>query len=176
MRKSVVVFGLFITGAAFAGALAACSSSTTTTETGPGDGGGSETSTPADGGKDTSTATDSSKTADPDDLCAEETTQNACGQCCATNHPAGYKVFQDSLLGCVCDGDGADGGAPCATQCATTLCKTPPVSADQTCQTCLQGSINTGGACQESVSAACTANPDCIAQQKCVTPCTKKSM
>ena len=174
MRNNAVVAVLIACAASFTGALAACSSTTTETSQ-PGDSGPAETGT-SDGGKDTSTSADpdTSTTADPDKACAALGTKNECGTCCIQNHAKGYKLFQDTLLACACTGTGADGGAPCATECAATLCKSPPVQADMTCSTCLQGSVDQGGDCQESVATACTADEDCLAEQKCVLPCTKK--
>jgi hypothetical protein len=177
MRNTVLVFGLLFSAAALSGALAACSSTTTQQTDVSGEGGTSEGGTPTDGGKDTSTAADTSTTTDPDSVCAAEPKQTECGTCCINNHKAGYKVFQDALLSCGCDGTGADSGTgPCATQCATTLCATPPKAGDQACQACLQSSVDQGGDCQASVSAACTADQDCLAQQKCIQPCVKKPL
>lgn len=177
MNRNILLFGLASVTALF-GTVTACSS-TTTTETvidggsAAGDGGGGGTG--KDAGSDSSTTgTDSGTTTDPDEACAQEATLQACGTCCVTNHPSGYKVFQDSLIGCACTGTGADGGAPCAADCAATACKTPPAQPDQTCNTCLQGSVGQTGACNAAVLSDCSASPDCLAQQKCVTPCQSK--
>jgi hypothetical protein len=48
------------------------------------------------------------------------------------------------------------------------------VTASTACTTCLQNSIATGGACQDKVSTACTADADCLGEQKCVKQCTTK--
>lgn len=177
MNRNALFFGL-ASVTALLGTVAACSS-TTTTETIV-DGG----STPADGsaggkdaGKDTSTPVevDSGNTTDPDDACKAEATQEACGQCCVTNHQSGSKVFQDSLLACACKGTGADGGVgACATECAATVCAATPANPDQACTTCLQGSLGQNGACNNAVASACTANADCVDQQKCVATCQNK--
>lgn len=175
MNKGILFFGL-ASVTALVGSIAACSSTTTTETivdggTSTSEGGGSK-----DAGKDTSTTVDedSGTTTDPDKACAQEATLQACGQCCVTNHTAGYKVFQDALLDCACKGTGADGGAPCATECGATVCAATPKNPDQACNTCLQGSIGQTGACNDAVATACTANADCVAQQKCVTPCQGK--
>ena len=175
MNKVVLFFGLSAV-VALTGVVAACSSTTTVpVDPGPTEGGAKEGGGPADGGKDTSTIPDDTGTiADPDKACAALTTFGECGTCCVKNHTAGYKVFQDSLVACACKGTGADGGSPCATDCATTICKSPPANPDATCNTCLQGSVNTGGACQDKVVNDCTASPDCLAQQKCIVPCQSK--
>jgi hypothetical protein len=173
MHKRIVFFGLSSV-VCLAGLVVACSSTTTVT--------GTDTPTPEAGSKETGTTTKDSgtvteetgTTTDPDKACGAETTLQACGTCCITNHKSGYTVFQYSLLGCACKGPGADGGAPCATECATTICATTPKSPDATCSTCLQGSIDTGGACQEQVSTDCTGDKDCVAQQACVAQCKGK--
>ena len=177
MNKAILFFGLSAV-VALTGAVAACSSTTTTSgdttgteagpkEGGPSDGGGQDTSMPPE---------DTGTTTDPDLACKAEATFTKCGVCCATNHTAGYKVFQESVLGCGCKGTGADGGAPCATDCATTLCKSPPASGDATCNACLQTSVGASGACQDKVSTDCTASPDCVLQQKCIATCKGKPM
>jgi hypothetical protein len=178
MNKGALFFSL-TSVVALAGIVVACSSTTTTTTpldeagtTGTKEGGTSE-----GGAKDTGTPDeeDSGTETNPDLACKNEKTLQECGQCCVTNHPKGYQVFQDSIIGCACKGMGADGGVgPCATDCAQTACKNPPAQLDQACSTCLQTAVSQGGACQEALSTACTAEPDCIAEQKCVAPCQGK--
>lgn len=176
MHKRAVFFGLSSI-ASLAGVLFACSSTTTVTgtDTTTPEGGAKETGTGT--GKDSSTTTDEDTgtgTTDPDKACGAEATLQACGSCCITNHKTGYAVFQKSLLDCTCKGTGADGGAPCATECAATACATTPKQPDGTCNTCLQASIGTGGGCQDQVVADCSADTDCLAQQKCVSQCQGK--
>jgi hypothetical protein len=181
MNRTAFFFGLS-SMVALAGFAGACSSTTTTTTDGP-DGGGTsgEASTNKDtgAGKDSSTITpdtDSSTTPTGDEACAAEATKAACGQCCVTNHQAGAKVIQDSVLGCACQGTGADSGAPvCATECAATACAATPAQPDTACNNCLSMSIAQGGACQQAASDACTASTDCVAEQKCIQPCTTKN-
>lgn len=174
MHKRAVFFGLSSI-VSLAGLVVACSSTTTVT--------GTDTTTPEAGAKETgSTAKDSSTTTEDtgtgtgtdDKACGAETTLQACGTCCIANHKTGYTVFQDSLLGCACKGTGADGGAPCATECGSTICATTPKNADATCNTCLQASVGQGGGCQEQVSTDCTADTDCLAEQKCIAQCAGK--
>lgn len=177
MDKRIGFFGL-VSVAALSGAIA-CTTSTTTTETTPnsGDGGtakdgGSSTTKDSGGG---SSSGDSGSSTDPDQACGEEASLQGCAQCCATNHPSGYKTFADTLLACACDGTGADGGTgPCATDCQDTACASTPATPTAACNTCLQGSVGSGGACQQAVSDACTAEQDCLAQQKCVAQCQGK--
>jgi hypothetical protein len=170
MDKRVVVFGLFSV-TVLTGAVMACTSTVTQTVD-PGDagtvkeggGGGKEGGGGGDGGG-----------GDPDEACGAETTKQACGQCCVTNHPTGYKVFETALSECACTGTGADGGTgPCATACGTTFCASTPMSPNGACNTCLQQSISMGGGCQNHVSTECTAEPDCLAEQQCVGQCQSK--
>jgi hypothetical protein len=177
MNRNLFFFGLASLSALVA-TVAACSS-TTITET-PVDGGGT-TSEAGPGNKDAGKEEtgvvdeeDGSTTTDPDVACKQEATLNGCGLCCVTNHQSGYKVFQDALLGCACAGTGADGGAPCATACGATACKSPPAQPDTACNTCLQESVGQTGGCNDAVASACTANADCLAQQKCVSGCQGK--
>jgi hypothetical protein len=175
MNRNFLFFGL-ASVAALIGSVAACSSTTTTQTTVDDGGAAADGGTSKDAGKDTSTTEpeDSGTPTDPDKACAAEATLPACGQCCVTNHPSGYKVFQDSLLGCACTGTGADGGAPCAADCANTACMSPPGQPDAKCNACLQGSVGQTGACNDAVGTACGGNPDCLAQQKCIAPCQTK--
>jgi hypothetical protein len=175
MHKRAVFFGLSSI-VSLAGLVVACSSTTTVT--------GTDTASPEAGAKETGTATPKDAgtvtedtgtgTGTGDKACGAETTLQACGTCCIGNHKSGYTVFQNSLLGCACKGTGADGGAPCAADCASTICATTPANPDATCSTCLQTSIGSGGGCQEQVSADCTADKDCLAQQTCVAQCQGK--
>jgi hypothetical protein len=179
MRSKVLFLGVSSLSVLIALTTAVACSSTTTTTTNPAEGDeAGKTPTTEAGKKDTSTTeeTDSSTSTDPDQACADEATATACATCCGpTNHASGYAVFVGSLTECACSGTGAaDGGAaPCATDCATGLCKTPPAQPDQTCNTCLQTSVN-NGACAQHVSDKCGASADCMAQQKCVAKCQGK--
>ena len=179
MNRSALFFGLSSV-VALAGFAGACSSTTTTVDNGTPEGG---TSSEAGGGKDSAakdssstTDTDSSTTPMGDEACAAETTKTACGSCCVTNHAAGAKVIQDSVLACACMGTGTDAGTPaCMTECAATVCAATPANPDATCNTCLQASIAQGGKCQQAASDACTASTDCLAEQTCIKPCTTKN-
>ena len=181
MHKSILFVGLF-SAAAIASSLAACSSTMTT----------SSPETNLDAGKDTGTSSGSSGSSgtsgtsgssgsgeedastDPDKACGAAANQNACAQCCATNHASGYKTFTDSLFACACKGTGTDAGTgPCAKDCETSACAATPAALTPACNTCLQNSVSATGACQPPVVAACSANPDCLAQQKCVPACQK---
>jgi hypothetical protein len=168
--------------------VAACSSSTKTdstdvTPTEPVEAGAPAKPAPtapsgssgSSGSSGTSGSSGSSGSTNPDDACAAETSQAACGQCCVTGHSAGYQVFLSAVLACACTGTGGDAGAGvCATECAGTACKATPSQPDTACTTCLQGAIAQNGACGTAVSQACTADKDCVAEQKCLTPCQSK--
>ena len=174
MTKRIGLLSLFAV-AALAGAFA-CTTTTTTTETPSGDAGkDAKTTTGTKDGGDTTEDDAGGLPIDPDQACGDEATLQGCAQCCATNHPAGYKTFEESLLGCACEGTGADGGTgPCATACGATACATPPANPDAACNKCLQDSIGQGGACQLAVSEACTADQECLAQQQCASLCQGK--
>lgn len=178
MDKRALFFGL-TSIMTLAGVVVACSSTTTITgtDTPTPEAGARETSTPS---KDASTTPDDASSpppsTDPDKACGAEATLSGCGSCCVTNHQAGAKVIQDSVMACACKGTGADGGiGACVAECATTFCKNPPAQPDATCNTCLQSSIAKGGACADKVAADCQASTDCLAEQKCIgTQCNGK--
>ena len=176
MTKRIGLSSVFA-AAALAGAIA-CTTTTTTTETPSGGADGGSDAKSATGTKDgggTTTDDDSGLPIDPDQECAEQASLQGCAQCCATNHPAGYKTFEDSLLACACEGTGADGGTgPCATACGDTACAATPANPDAACNKCLQDSVGQGGACQQAVSDACTADKECLAQQQCASLCQGK--
>ncbi len=178
MDKRIGFLGFF-SAAALLGAIA-CTTTTTTTETPAGDAGttkGDASATKDSGGSSSSSSSGGGgdSGADPDQACGEEASLQGCAQCCATNHPTGYKTFADTLLACACEGTGADGGAgPCAEDCADTACNSTPAQPTAACNTCLQNSVGQGGGCQQAVSDACTAEADCLAQQKCVAQCQGK--
>jgi hypothetical protein len=175
MDKKVVVFGLFSV-TVLTGTVIACTSTVTSVLPDPnsvdgGDGGKKE----GGGGG----GNDSGGGGNPDDLCGEEATKQACGECCITNHPTGYKTFETALLECVCDGTGStqDAGAgngPCKTQCATTICAAAPMNPNAACNTCINGSIQQNGACLQHVGTQCQADQDCVDQQTCVGQCQSK--
>lgn len=186
-NKRKVMFGLFSVGA-LTGAIACSSTTTTTTSTPSGsdagkEGGSSSSSssgsTSSSSGSTSSSSssssglTSSSSGSSGDTACAKEATFDACGSCCTQAHQAGATTFTKSLLGCACEGQGADGGTgPCATDCADTACagKQP----DATCNKCLQESVGKDGACLDKVSTDCNADNDCVAEQKCIGSCPQQ--
>jgi len=157
-------------------AVAACSSTHTTSTaqdpTEP-DGGLPVKPKAPDGGS--SGSSGSSGSTDPDAKCAQESSQQACGQCCIQNHPSGYQVFLSAVLACACGASGDAGQGACATECASTACKATPSQPDTACNACLQGAIGSGGACSGPVTSACSADADCMAEQQCLTPCQSKN-
>lgn len=92
--------------------------------------------------------------------CASEATFDTCLDCCVTAHPDGSDTFYGSYLACLCQ------AANCELDCGTTLCDpVAPTQADAACNACIQAK---GNNCQADVSAACSADPDCIAFDTCV--------
>lgn len=166
-------------------AVAACSSATTpSTSNEPTDPAptGTPTSSPkGDAGKPGSSGTSSGassgtsgKPVDGDEACAQESTQQACAECCIKNHTKGYQTFVSALLGCACGGAGDGGAGPCATACKDTACSSPPSNPDASCNSCLQGILGASGACNQAVADACQPDADCVAEQTCLAPCQKK--
>jgi hypothetical protein len=135
------------------------------------DGGGETKTPPKDaGGTSSPTGKDSGAKkpapADPGDdpgtgtgQCAAEATFGDCVDCCATAHPDGSDTFYGTYIQCLCT-------TACATECSASLCdQTNPAAPDAACDACIQANGNT---CQADVSAACSADPDCIAFDTCV--------
>lgn len=91
--------------------------------------------------------------------CASEQTFDTCLDCCVTAHPDGSDTFYGSYINCLCT-------TACATECSASLCDAAnPTQPDLDCDDCI---TNNGNACQADVSAACSADPDCIAFDKCI--------
>ena len=91
--------------------------------------------------------------------CSSETTFDTCLNCCGTAHQDGYNTFYGSYIECLCT-------SACATECSLSLCdQTNPTQPDAECDACIQAN---GNSCQADVSAACSADPDCIAFDKCI--------
>jgi hypothetical protein len=170
----------FVTAAVLSGfCLLACAktvidqpTSSDTSKTLPSDKTGTEDSGSPDSGKQ-STTKDSGTTKnpqpDPNDPnnpnnptggeCSNEATGDDCTNCCATAHQTGANTFYGTLIDCLCTGS-------CGTQCAQTLCnQTNPAQPDTTCNACIQAN---GGSCQNAVTSACGADPDCMAFEQCL--------
>lgn len=91
--------------------------------------------------------------------CSSEATFDTCLDCCSTAHQDGSDTFYGSYINCLCT-------SACATECSLSLCdQTNPAAPDAECDACI---TNNGNSCQADVSAACSADPDCIAFDKCV--------
>jgi hypothetical protein len=91
--------------------------------------------------------------------CANETSFDTCLDCCATAHEDGANTFYGTYIDCLCT-------AACATECSASLCDTAnPTAPDAACDACISAN---GTMCQSDVAAACSADPDCIAFDKCV--------
>lgn len=91
--------------------------------------------------------------------CASETTFDTCLDCCSTAHEDGANTFYGTYINCLCTD-------ACATECSLSLCDTAnPTNPDAACNACI---TNNGSMCQAEVSAACSADPNCIAFDKCI--------
>jgi hypothetical protein len=106
-----------------------------------------------------------------DSVCATQTTQVLCVNCCSSNHMSGYQTFANALVACGC----ATGG-PCVTACMATVCADPTAAPDMTCLTCLnimaQEAPDGGpGPCISQINDACNGDPDCEALGTCEGPC-----
>lgn len=92
--------------------------------------------------------------------CATATTFDACMSCCSSAHQNGSDTFYGTLIDCLCRPQN------CAYDCDTTMCNPiAPTQPDAYCNACIQ---QYSGSCQNSVSAACNSDPDCVAFDKCV--------
>jgi hypothetical protein len=117
-----------------------------------------------DAGKDSSTtkkppAKDDEEPEPTGGVCASETSFETCLDCCSTEHPQGSDTFYGSYVGCLCT-------SACAAECSLSLCDTAnPAAPDFECEDCI---TTYGSTCQADVAAACNADPDCIAFDKCV--------
>lgn len=147
---------------AFALLAIACTTTTTTTSTPPAGGNGSDAG--SEGGK--SDKADASKGNEDEEEdppaetgCGDETSQQACAQCCATEYPDGYAVYSGAVQECVCEADN------CADDCADTLCAAQPKNPDAKCGTCADSKQQ---ACGDALTKACNASQDCMAFYQCV--------
>jgi hypothetical protein len=96
-----------------------------------------------------------------DSDCDLETTEVECSACCVSHHPAGDAFLKAAQLTCIC--------TTCETECAATVCATPPVAPDDACKTC-------AGPCNKSAMTECASDTDCAAMLECgKTYCADKS-
>lgn len=103
---------------------------------------------------------DAAPPAPPAGECSSSADQTACVECCSSKHEDGSAVYFVALIDCMCL------EANCARDCATTLCDTEnPKNANASCQACVQGK---NSACAPTIKATCTAEPDCVAFDKCI--------
>jgi hypothetical protein len=122
-----------------------------------------DTGTPTTDGGGVIPASDAGTAKDgPDPACAEEPTQTACANCCATASPEGINTLNTAIVSCAC---GTSGG--CATECATEVCDDVPATDGDECYTCLSSLLGTTGACYTPVQTACLADPGCAAYLSC---------
>ena len=91
--------------------------------------------------------------------CSNETTFDTCLDCCTTAHEDGANTFYGTYIDCLCT-------TACASECSLSLCDAAnPTAPDAACDACISAN---GNACQADVAAACSADPDCIAFDKCI--------
>lgn len=150
----------------------ACTTTTTTTTTAPDDAGTSSKTGDGDDGDDGGDGKggedeDEGKGKDNEKSCADETTLQACGECCAAAHPAGAEIFQNAVNECICNADN------CGDVCAGTVaCGTPDKQPTQECVTCgngfAQDQAKLQQACGAAVSTACGSSQECLALNQCL--------
>jgi hypothetical protein len=105
-----------------------------------------------------------------DDLCAKETTNDACYTCCGKNHPKGNTAWTQASTaygGCLCQTPGT-----CAQECANDFCAGKDAPSGGTCDKCMQ----TATKCESDYQAAVGKEPDYAAFDGCVikADCDKK--
>lgn len=121
---------------------------------------GSSAASEPDAGKKKPAPADPGDPAPTAGACAGEASFDACVTCCSNAHPDGSDTFYGTYVMCLCE------TANCGLECGTTLCDpVAPTQADAACSACIQAQ---GNNCQADVSAACSADPDCIAFDTCV--------
>ncbi len=150
----------------------ACTTTTTTTSSSSSSG-----SSGTDGGKDAGKSSSSSSSGSTDEedsgtstggTCADESTLQACANCCASEYPKGAAAYQKAIFDCLCK------PANCETECSATACAATPKDPDQACNTCLDTKQDS---CQQEFSDSCSASSDCVDFAKCLqdNECAKKN-
>ncbi len=109
----------------------------------------------------------------PNDLCVRTGHEGECEMCCASDNAGGYNTYVGALiLDCACTT-----GAPCYTQCSDPmdLCDNQAaMTGSSTCIDCLNAVPKTNAcytATTNSVTAACNADPSCVAFTTCEMGC-----
>jgi hypothetical protein len=117
------------------------------------------TTPPKDAGSTKKPPVDQEEDPPPGGQCAAEQSFDTCLDCCSTEHPTGSDTFYGAYIQCLCT-------SVCTTECAASLCDTAnPTAPDTACDACITAN---GNGCQADVSAACSAEPDCVAWDKCI--------
>ncbi|HVJ91734.1 MAG TPA: hypothetical protein VM580_18160 [Labilithrix sp.] len=99
--------------------------------------------------------------------CSEESTPQACVNCCAQEHQAGVETYldaYDTLINCLCQ------PSKCATECAESTCsdaENPPEPTEE----CLACEEAKGTECQQQAGQKCSASQDCIELNNCLGTC-----
>jgi hypothetical protein len=95
--------------------------------------------------------------------CGAQTTEEACSDCCASQHTKGAATAAaagDAMQTCLC------AAGACGTACAQSACAaTPsePASGDP-CDKCIEADTQ----CSDAAEKACNADPDCAALNECI--------
>lgn len=99
--------------------------------------------------------------------CGDKPKQAACTSCCVNAHMDGAGAYLFAVSECVCV------DARCQRECGATFCAADPKDPDAACNACI--TANTGP-CSAQIKTSCTADPDCVAFDKCMgeSGCTTK--
>lgn len=149
-----------------------CSSSSTGGTAGDAGGGGPDASTTRDGGggggRDGGGGGGEGGAPNPDEACAVGADADSCANCCVDRHKTGQRTFIISVHTCECGTNG-----PCKGTCANSFCAPDASNPDQQCLTCLTNDLtpDAGTPCYGQVDQACSADPDCVAEQNCFGIC-----
>ena len=114
----------------------------------------------------------------PDNACGAMSTKNACVACCAGDHDGGVRTLLTAEADCACsDNQHCLGAQKCGQQKATCLAQAGEADAAAACTACFQETLkaDAGNSCIPQITAACSANPACIAFEQCsATQCQGK--
>lgn len=155
--------------------IAACSAAKSTSIADSSDGGADAGATDAaaiyDGplGRPDEPQKDASAPDAPVGECSSSPTQTSCVSCCSKAHQDGAGAYLLATIDCMCVEE------KCAKECEATLCNTDtPKNPDAECSSCVSAK---NAQCAQAVKAACTAEPDCVAFDACVSAsdCTIKT-
>jgi hypothetical protein len=103
--------------------------------------------------------------------CTMTGSASACAACCGSMHTEGADTYGVALTHCACSSPGI-----CITPCSATECNAIVPPSGSACAKCLAEAIGPDGGCEQTLSADCAADPDCVAYETCLTTsgCSKK--